>query len=250
MRKIFLYSVLAFGVVSCKKATTSTNSPTTIKTEINFKSIGNPVGVFGQGVTDIEGTRYKTVIINKQEWMAENLKVSKYNDGTSIQFDTSNWSNKTTGLYSYYNNDKSMNDTYGKLYNWYVIDNKNNGGKNICPSGWHVPNDNEWNTLVEYLGGSIIAGGKLKEIDTLNWKSPNLNATNTSLFTALPGGYKNTNNTFEGLRISANFWYSDFPALPPFNTSPNSCLLLNNSVAFDKKPDYPFYGFSIRCIKD
>ena len=113
--------------------------------------------------------------------MAENLKTTKYRDGTSIPLVTENtaWLNLTTPGYCWYNNDAAhYKSTYGALYNWYVLNAGSNGWKNVCPTGWHVPTDAEWTTLTTYLGGESIAGGKLKETGTSHWLSPNTVATN------------------------------------------------------------------------
>jgi uncharacterized protein (TIGR02145 family) len=145
----------------------------------------NPNLTYGK-VSDIDGNDYKTIQIGIQEWMAENLKTTKYNDGNSIPnvTDFIEWSDLITGVYCWYKNDASAyKATYGALYNWFTVST----GK-LCPAGWHVPSDAEWTTLYGYLGGAGVAGGKLKETGTTHWISPNTGATNSSGFTALPGG--------------------------------------------------------------
>ncbi len=121
-------------------------------------------------LTDIEGNVYKTIEIGTQTWMAENLRVTKMNDASSSI--PCSW---------VFNDPLAFKNTYGALYNWNTV----NTGK-ICPQGWHVPNDDEWAILTNYLGGDSIAGGKLKETGTKHWLNPNLGATNESGFTALP----------------------------------------------------------------
>ena len=147
----------------------------------------NPTSGYGPNITDVDGNSYKTVYIGQQQWMAENLKVSKYNDGSTIPNVTgiNEWLNLTSGAWSYYNNDAVNNVKYGKLYNWYVVSKTTNGNKNVCPQGWHVSTGIEWAILTDYLGGLNIAGGKLKEAGLLNWSNPNKDATNSSLFTGL-----------------------------------------------------------------
>ena len=121
-------------------------------------------------VTDIENNIYKTVKIGDQWWMAENLKTTKYNDGTEIPLvtDFTIWRALTTGAYTDYAGTPSNSTSYGRLYNWYTVDNNaatmvaSNGGKNVCPAGWHIPSNDEWITLTTYLGGAVVAGGKLK----------------------------------------------------------------------------------------
>ena len=169
-----------------------TRTVSTLQTSgINFTSIGASVGSFQNNVTDIEGNSYKTVKIGTQVWMAENLKTSKYNDGTIIPniTDSTQWSNLTTSAWSYFKNDAANNSKYGKLYNWYAVSKTTNCNKNICPTGWHVPTDAEWTILMDYLGGPNEAGGKMKEVGTSSWDAPNTGATNSSLFTGLPGIY-------------------------------------------------------------
>ena len=153
----------------------------------------NPTSGYGSNISDIDGNSYKTVYIGTQQWMVENLKVTKYNDGTAIPNVTDNtlWGNNTSGAWAYYNNDAANNAKYGKLYNWYAVSPTMNGNKNVCPTGWHVPTDAEWTVLIDYLGGASIAGSKMKEVGTTSWNSSNTDATNTSLFTGLPGGYRN-----------------------------------------------------------
>ena len=145
-------------------------------------------GCRSSSIKDIEGNVYKTIAIGKQVWMTENLKTTKFNDGTSIPMVTENeaWIKLTTPAYSWYNNDSTANkNTYGALYNWYTV--KTN---KLCPAGWHVPTDAEWVALITYLEGFTVAGGKMKEKGIEHWKSPNEGATNETGFTALPGGYR------------------------------------------------------------
>ena len=158
-------------------------------------------------VTDIDGNIYNSVTIGNQVWMAENLKTTKYQNGEAIPnvTDDTEWSNLVTGAYSDYNNDPSNSDTYGRLYNWYAVDDS----RNICPSGWHVPNYSEWTTLENYLGGYLVAGGKLKETGTTHWSSPNTGATNETGFTALPAGGRGSNpGDFIYLGERAVWWTS------------------------------------------
>jgi len=130
----------------------------------------NPTTTAGK-VTDIDGNVYDTVKIGTQIWIIENLKTTKYNDGTSIPMvtDSAAWINLTTPGYCWHKNTSaSYKNTYGALYNWYAV----NTGK-LAPKGWHVPSDAEWTTLITYLGGDSIAGGKMKETGMSHWFSPN-----------------------------------------------------------------------------
>lgn len=141
-------------------------------------------------MTDIDGNVYQTVQIGCQCWMAENLKVIRYRNGDPL----SSW--------WYYANDEGNDAVYGKLYNWYVI----NDSRNIAPEGWHVPNDCEWQMLIDYLGGDAVAGGKMKETGTAHWLSPNTGATNESGFTGLPGGQREVDGSFSQIGEFAYFW--------------------------------------------
>lgn len=200
-------------------------------------------------VTDIDGNTYKTVIIGTQTWMAENLKVTKYNDGTSIPNVTgaTEWYESTTGALCDYENTSLNSETYGKLYNWYTVNTDK-----LCPTGWHVPTDAEWTTLTNYLGGEGIAGGKLKETGTTHWDSPNIDATNESGFTALPGGFRNYHGGAYGSIGHVGYWWSateylDSEILVNY-ALPRIIQKGNSSVG--KYPKPKGYGFSVRCVKD
>jgi uncharacterized protein (TIGR02145 family) len=183
--------------------------------------------------------------------MADNLKTSKYIDGTTILNITDNtqWQNNTTGAWAYYNNDAANNTKYGKLYNWFAVSKTTNGNKNLCPTGWHVPTDDEWTVLTDYLGGESVAGGKLKEVGTANWISPNTDVTNTSLFTGLPGGYRSLGGNYDGIG-SYGYWWSSTEGSGRYVYFAVSCKLdVDNGNAYT----YLYYkssGFSVRCLRD
>jgi uncharacterized protein (TIGR02145 family) len=206
------------------------------------------IGVPGPNLTDAESNTYKTVTIGTQQWMAENLKVTKYNDGTAIPNVTGNteWQNNTTGAWAYYNNDVANNAKYGKLYNWYAVSPTTNGNKNVCPTGWHVPTDSEWNVLTGYLGGGSVAGGKMKEVGTTSWIFPNTDATNTSLFTGLPGGSRNHYGNYYDIG-SYGYWWSSSEINS--STAWLYTLFLNYGNATRNLYDLN-YGLSVRCLKD
>jgi uncharacterized protein (TIGR02145 family) len=160
-----------------------------------------------QTVTDQVGNVYHTIKIGNQTWMMENLKTSKYRNGDSIQNLTlgSDWSNATAGAWCVYNNDAASDTKYGKLYNWYVVSDN----RMLAPVGWHVASDTDWTILTTFLGGTNVAGGKLKEAGTINWASPNVGATNETNFTALPGGDRSKNNgIFSDIGIGSFWWTS------------------------------------------
>ena len=157
---------------------------------------------------DFDGYQYDTVHIGTQIWFAENLRTTHYNDGTLIPNVTDNtaWSGLSSGARAYYANDSTQYDSvYGALYNWYAVETGN-----LCPTGWHVPTDEDWTTLTDTLGGEVIAGGKLKEKDTVHWNSPNIDATDEVGFTGLPGGLRSDSGSFFGIR-GGGYWWSATP---------------------------------------
>ena len=208
-----------------------------------------PIAGYGSSLTDIEGNVYKTAFIGAQLWMADNLKVSKYNDGTAIPnvSDATQWSQLTTGAWNYYNNDIGNNIKYGKLYNWFVTNSTVNGNKNVCPTGWHVPTDAEWSILTDYLGRETIAGGKMKEVGTVNWNSPNTDATNSSLFTGVAGGYRSSLGNYFDIGNNG-YWWSSFQK-DSNNAYLRSLTYGSGSLNFTSNNNKK-NAFSIRCLKD
>jgi uncharacterized protein (TIGR02145 family) len=208
----------------------------------------NPKSGYGPNISDNDGNTYKTVYIGTQQWMAENLKTEKYSDGTIIPNVTDNtqWSNLTSAAWEYYNNDAANNDKYGKLYNWYAVSPTTNGNKNICPTGWHVPTDTEWTVLTDYLGGVSVAGGKMKEVGTTSWISPNAEATNTSLFTGLPGGYRYNDGNYINVG-SVGLWWSSTEN-DADNTWNRYVGLYSGDVGRTANPKK--LGLSVRCLRD
>ena len=163
-------------------------------------------GIRAQTVTDIDGNIYNTITIGTQVWMKENLKVTHYMNGKEIPqvTDATAWSKLTTGAYCNFNNDDSKVTTYGRLYNFYAVLDSNN----LCPADWRVPTNNEWLTLTDFLGGTSVAGGKMKETGTEHWLSPNTGASNSSGFTSVSAGSRNSNGGFEYFGIYADWWAS------------------------------------------
>jgi uncharacterized protein (TIGR02145 family) len=210
----------------------------------------NPTSGYGPNITDTEGNSYKTVYIGTQQWMAENLKVSKYSDGVTIPNITDNtqWASLTTGAWANYNNSPTNNDTYGKLYNWYAVSRTTNGNKNVCPTGWHVPTDAEWTVLTDFLGGISVAGSKMKEVGTTNWSSLNTDATNVSLFSALPGGSRaGVNNGSYFSLGNYGYWWSSTEG----STSNAWYRILGKEFGSAGRSDSnKNSGISIRCLKD
>jgi uncharacterized protein (TIGR02145 family) len=200
-------------------------------------------------VSDIDGNTYNAVAIigtsSAQCWMSENLKTSRYRNGDIIPIVTDNtqWKdNSATGKRSWYNNDSTTHENlYGNLYNWYAVADS----RGLCPTGWHVPNDTEWYTLTTNLGNN--PGGQMKAEGLTYWNSPNTGATNSSGFSALPGGFRNGNNgNFENKGNFSYFWSS---------TTPNDGSAWLRHLNYDNgdlsRADWNRKdGVSVRCLKD
>jgi uncharacterized protein (TIGR02145 family) len=230
--QILLCSVALLGIVlttttSCKKDSDDGPAPATT-------------------VADRDGNTYNFVTIGTQVWMTSNLKTTKYNDGTSIPNITASyqWSTDGTGGYAYYDNNPG-NDSYGVLYNWFAV----NTGQ-ICPPLWRVATENDWNTLINHLGGMYEAGGKLKSTRTKptaapSWESPNTGATDQSSFSALPGGYRLHSGGFFFIGEFAQFWTAtlDQQSLPYYK------LISYGSGAIATFSGAKTNGMSVRCVK-
>lgn len=211
----------------------------TITTSQLITYINNPI-------TDIEDNVYQTVTIGAQTWMSENLKTTKYNDGTNIPFISSEYEWKDNNVPAYYkpNDSDAIIETDGALYNWYTVNTNK-----LCPIGWHVPTDAEWTTLTNYLGGEDVAGGKLKEIGTTHWGSPNTGATNITGFSAISTGtiYNDGSGGYGGYGLAS--WWS--------STEESSDISAYRGLRSDTESVSKGRGFggkntgrTIRCIKD
>ncbi len=212
-----------------------------------------------QNLTDIDGNIYQIIKIGEQWWMSENLKVIHYRNGDAIQniIDNTLWSTLTTGAYCNYFNDTNNVAIYGRLYNWYAIEDN----RKIAPIGWHIPTDDDWKELEMFLGMSqsdvdlifrgTDEGAKLKETGITHWMSPNTGATNTSGFTALPGGNRHIKPWNYSQMGRNTFYWSETESFSTMNDSMalGRRLDYNNSRIF--RYEYPKKtGFSIRCLKD
>ena len=229
------------------RAYATTSVGTGYGNEVSFMTLGigfNPNLTYGT-VNDIDGNTYKTITIGTQTWMAENLKTTKYRNGEPINNvkDNTAWAALTSGAYCWYYNDSIVKKSlYGALYNWYAISDS----RNIAPIGWHVPTDAEVATLVTFLGGENVAGGKLKEQGLEHWVSPNSGSTNSSGYSALPGGYRTNNGTFDYDTESGNWWSTlEFSAT---EAKKHDLDWNNDDVYFNNTSKK--YGCSVRCIKD
>jgi uncharacterized protein (TIGR02145 family) len=214
-------------------------------------NVHNPAKIYGK-MTDQEGNVYKTIIIGSQEWMAENLKTSTYRNGNNIPNITNSlWFSLNNGAFCNYNNETTGECPLGKLYNWYaVVDSRN-----LCPTGWHIPTNQEWNNLIGELDPnsntianvvqSTIAGGKLKSTETNNWISPNVSANNESGFSGLGGGGRYFNGYFD--IGNYGIWWSSTSV---DSGSAWSRFLYHNNGDIAKSSNLKQDGFSVRCLRD
>lgn len=206
---------------------------------------------------DADGNNYAVVEINTQTWMAENIKTTSYVGGDAIPLVTNNteWynleNNDTEKAYCFYDNDE--NSVYGALYTYAAATNGDNTGtdvQGVCPTGWHIPSDDEWTILTTYLGGESVAGGKLKSTCMELWNAPNTGATNERGFTALPGGLRESyiDGSFHYDGIYSYWWSATEDSGSSLGAWYHSFAYLYTNVYRDL--NYKSYGFSVRCIKD
>lgn len=205
-------------------------------------------------VTDIDGNVYQTIKIGNQVWMKENLKTTKFNDGTPIpiELDNYNWTTLSTPAYCWLNNDESTyKDLYGALYNSFAVST----GK-LAPIGWHVPTKNDWMTLILYLGGDTIGvhssvGGKLKEVGNGHWLIPNTGADNSSGFTGLPSGFRwGSRGSFGYWGEQGSWWSSTIAKLGDNSDGVLRFSLLYNYNDIFYDPIEKQFGASVRCLKN
>ena len=233
--KIFFYQLVIIPIIIISSTSCKINSKT---------------------VTDIDGNIYTTVTIGEQEWMRENLKTTRYNDGTPIPniADITEWRHIDAPAYVWQNNDISNKDIYGALYNWWAVGSR----QDLCPAGWRVATEDDWQTLERYIGmspeqiqGTALRGnnegGKLKEAGTQNWVSPNEGATNEFGFTVVPGGRRESDGVFLGLYSGGTIWTSTETSF--------SCAYYRHfstgSALFGRNPNgEKKFGLSVRCIRN
>jgi uncharacterized protein (TIGR02145 family) len=218
---IFLMTLTLGLIVSCSKA----------KDEV-------------KSMTDGDGNIYTSIKIGTQEWMVENLKTTKLNDGTEIANITNqgSWSSANAASYCWYDNNEADNKSlYGALYNLNAVKT----GK-LCPVGWHVPGSNDWNALSSFLGGDFASGGALKEAGLSHWTSKNEDATNSSGFTGLPGGGRGIEGNFDGKGFSASWWCRNTSS----DTYGTTFGLYYSTPDLYNNVMYGTLGASVRCVKD
>jgi uncharacterized protein (TIGR02145 family) len=219
------------------RAYATTGAGTAYGNDVSFTTPGNG----GDTASDVEGNVYHTKAYGGRIWMLENLRVSKYNDGTPIpQVTGTQWSGLTSGAWCNYNNDPANDAIYGKLYNWFTVNTDK-----LAPVGWHVASSSEWIELAESLTPYNDAGYYLKSTDL--WTPSTIAGSNSSGFTALPGGFRDANGNFGGLHGSA-YWWCPAPIVI-FNADFES-LDFDNWLKTDALGEDPVKGFSIRCVKN
>ena len=270
-----LASVLSINNSANNSKITNLQNPTDTQDAATKGYIDTQISNLQAQITALQNanpTNLPSVTIGNQIWQSINLDVTTYRDGTPIPqvSDPTAWNNLTTGAWCYYNNDPVNGAIYGKLYNWYAVAGIYDAAsltntslrKQIAPNGWHVPSESECTTMMDFLIGNI-AGGKLKEIGTIHWNSPNTGATNESGFTGLPGGYRFKDGQFicntgevPGSSDSAiasaigkvGSWWSctlTSPSLYCFFFSTTYSAVNSDSGYADRR-----IGFSVRCLKD
>ncbi len=203
---------------------------------------GKPITFSFIACTDKDLNNYSIVQIGLQTWMAENLKTTKYNDGTAINnlTDATAWSYQYSPAYCWWGNDEANKDVYGALYNWFAV----NTGK-LCPSGWRVSTDNDWKALEGYITGDSDAN-KLKETGTTHWPSPNSGATNATGFTALPGGHRGDLGSFYAKGSNGQFWCNtEYSYSNAWNRG-----IINEFSTVVRKDNSKVSGMSVRCLKN
>jgi uncharacterized protein (TIGR02145 family) len=204
--------------------------------------------VYGS-VTDVDGNKYPIVKIGSQYWLQKNLSVTHYRNGDVIPKVTvdNQWKVLVTGAYCLYDNLKGTDPVYGNLYNWYAV----NDARGICPEGWHVASNPDWDKMGEFLGGLNVAGGALKSTGTLEqstglWYAPNTGATNSSAFHGLPGGTRFNYGSFYSIGNLGNFW-----SISDTNTANAWNYILDaNNETLGRNYNFKAFGFSVRCCKD
>lgn len=217
-------ALLLLGAISCKKETDSG-----LSSSLNLEN-------------SVQQIKIASIVIGTQVWMAKNLDVSQYRNGDIIPqvTDPAKWSRTTTGAWCWYNNDSATGAVYGKLYNWYAVHDP----RGLAPEGWHIPSDSEWHATGTYLGGT--AGGKLKEKGITHWFDPNVDATNSTRFSGLPGGYRSEIGQYCYINYLGLWWTSSEYNL----TSAWYRRLLCYSNFLDWWRFPKTMGLSVRCVEN
>lgn len=239
-------AVLSMLLLGCNDQPTSTDAIWTPKP-----------GAVPVAVDDIDGNTYRTVQIGDQVWLAENLRTTRYRNGDEIPYARTDqaWKNEAEGMRCAHEHDEERARTYGQLYNWFAVDDE----RGICPSGWHVPSDEEWNALERALGLSSVDARQegCRGIHAPALKSEAWDGTNVSGFSALPGGDRDCDGNFLNEGDSASFWSSSWSSFWSYSSSSEPegstayARLLGSGGDVVARLDYSErYGFSVRCVRD
>jgi uncharacterized protein (TIGR02145 family) len=232
------------GQMNLKVKFVGTPAPLPVVSFLNYSYTDEYTSFSGTLPIQVEAVATDEVVIGTQTWKTRNLDVTTYRNGDPIPqvTDPTAWANLTTGAWCYYENNTANGPIYGKIYNWYAV----NDPRGLAPTGYHVPSDAEWTTLTTFLGGETVAGGKMKETGTSHWQSPNTDATNSSSFTGLPGGFSYVNGTFDYIGSSGYWWSSsEDNALHAWYRGLNYGSGSAGRYGIDKRS-----GFSVRCLRD
>lgn len=238
---ILMITLIILSMFSCNK-----DEPTTPSNPLNGRTtaVFNPDKSYGS-MTDIDGNIYKTITIGNQTWMAENLRVTKYNNGVSIPniVDNEEWASLTTGAFCNYNNTNDLDTiaTYGRLYNWYAVADT----QQIAPEGWRVSTVADWNELVDLLGGDTIAGNAIKEVGIAHWKNP-YESSNNSGFTAIPSGMRELSEDTDDIGFFCTYWTASEASL----IGAGFIYLYFVSSRIDNGVIYKANGYAVRLIKE
>lgn len=194
-------------------------------------------------IQDADGNYYPVIRIGNQLWISQNLRTTKFNDGSPISLVTndSEWKSLSSPAYCWLNNDMKHKEEYGALYNWYAVDTKK-----LCPKGWHVPSNSDWQILTSFLGDPAFTGALLKEKGNEHWKNTIVGATDQYGFTALPAGFRNSEGVFPLYAESYTVWWSSSRYA---NDGCNRGLYFSNNILYQSHENRRS-GFSVRCIKD
>jgi len=241
---LVMLGLLLVITVACKK-----KNPT--GTSLQAGCEGKSMALFNSALSygtmkDIDGNLYMTITIGSQTWMAENLRTTKYRDGTPIYTETglTAWPALQTGACCTYNNTENCDSvaTYGRLYNFYAVSDQ----RNLAPLGWHVPTGEDWLILASFLGVRDSIAFKLKECGTIHWHPSTILATNSSGFTALPGGLRNETGSFTGKGVAGTWWSADML----LDNNANAFFIFNSDTGLDPVADTKSNGHSVRCVRD
>jgi uncharacterized protein (TIGR02145 family) len=259
-----LASVLAINNVANNLQIKNLANPTDVQDAATKGYIDSQITALQAQITALQNanvTPLPNVTIGTQIWASTNLDVTTYRDGTPIPqvTDPTQWGNLTTGAWCYYNNDPANGAIYGKIYNWYAVagihdNDPNTPNKILAPTGWHIPSDTEWNSIINFLdpnanGGLTVpnvAGSAMKETGTTYWFSPNTGATNSSGFTGLPGGYRFVDGSYAGLGINGYWWSSSENGVGGAWYR-NLNFESTNATKIGQGKEL---GYSVRCIRD